>query len=84
MTLRLVFPIMFAVVALADTVLVLVTPRWMQRRMTKDSRQRQEEGYRLDFYRPFLWMLATWPRRVVFSLSTLAFTAWLLWANWPN
>ncbi|HCO04062.1 MAG TPA: hypothetical protein DIT48_12015 [Actinobacteria bacterium] len=84
MTLRLVFPIMFAVVALADTVLVLVTPRWMQRRMTKDSRQRQEEGYRLDFYRPFLWMLATWPRRVVFSLSTLAFAAWLLWANWPN
>jgi hypothetical protein len=42
------------------------------------------QGYRLDFFRPYLWMLATARRRAVFSLAGIALAGWMLWAYWPN
>jgi hypothetical protein len=72
--------IIYAIAALISTTFLMLKHEAIRQSAEEASRQRREEGYRLDYFRPYLWMMATWPRRVVFALSELVVAVWLFWA----
>src|SRR5438552_3026697 len=68
-----VVAVAFAAAVLGNSVMLFVTPQLLTRRAKEGARQRRERGYRVDFFRPYLWILESWPRRIAWMLLNLAF-----------
>ena len=81
MTLGRIIAVVFALAAVANAVLFLAAHRFLHAVANEGSRQRREGGYRLDVFRPYRWILKTWPRRIAWAIFGLVLSLWLVFAS---
>jgi hypothetical protein len=83
-TLGRVVAVAFALAAAVNALMFLAAPGFLQDIANEGSRQSREGDYRLDLFRPYRWLLETWPRRLAWVIFGLALSAWLCLAYFSN